>query len=66
MKDPHVESLRYRLKKSETTIYKDPPVVNVIRDEFECNLDNGVLICKMRKHYSTVKGNGVRLHKFTL
>ena len=55
MKDPHVESLRYRLETSETTTYKNPPAVEVIRDEFECRLNDGVLKCHMREHYPTVE-----------
>lgn len=54
MRDPHVESLRYRLKTSATTIYKNPLAVKVIRDEFECHLNDGVLTCHMRKHYPVV------------
>lgn len=54
MRDPHVESLRYRLKTSATTIYKNPPAVKVIHDEFECHLNDGVLTCHMREHYPAV------------
>ena len=54
MRDPHVESLRYRLKTSATTIYENPPAVKVIRNEFECHLNDGVLTCHMREHYPTV------------
>ena len=54
MRDPHVESLRYRLKTSETTTYENPPAVKVIRNEFECHLNDGVLICHMREHYPAV------------
>ena len=54
MRDPHVESLRYRLKTSETTNYENPPAVKVIRNEFECHLNDGVLICHMREHYPAV------------
>ncbi|GAG92956.1 unnamed protein product, partial [marine sediment metagenome] len=49
MRDPHVESLRYRLKTSETTIYKNPPAVKFTRNEFECHLNDGVLTCHMRE-----------------
>ena len=54
MRDPHVESLRYRFKTSETTTYENPPAVKVIRNEFECHLNDGVLICYMREHYPDV------------
>jgi len=54
MRDPHVESLRYRLKTSETTAYENPPAVKVIRDEFECHLNDGVLTCHMQEHYPAV------------
>ena len=55
MRDPHVESLRYRLETSVTTTYKNPLAVEVIRDEFECRLSDGVLTCRMKKHYPTVE-----------
>lgn len=55
MRDPHVESLRYRLKTSATTTYKNPPAVKVIRDEFECHLNDGVLTCRIREHYPAVE-----------
>lgn len=55
MRDPHVESLRYRLDTSETTTYENPPAVEVSRDEFECRLNDGVLTCRMREHYPTVE-----------
>ena len=55
MRDPHVESLRYRLKTPATTIYENPPAVKVIRNEFECHLNNGVLTCRMREHFPAVE-----------
>lgn len=55
MRDPHVESLRYRLKTSATTIYKNPPAVKFTRNEFECYLKDGVLTCRMREHFPTVE-----------
>ena len=55
MRAPHVESLRYRLKTSATTNYENPPVVEVIRNEFECHLDDGVLKCRMREHFPAVE-----------
>lgn len=55
MRDPRVESLRYRLKTSATTIYENPPAVKVIRNEFECHLDDGVLKCRMREHFPAVE-----------
>jgi len=55
MRDPHVESLRYRLKTSATTTYENPPAVKFIRDEFECHLNDGVLKCRMREHFPTVE-----------
>ena len=54
MRDPHVKSLRYKLKTHATTIYKNPPAVKVIRAEFECLLNDGVLTCHMREHYPAV------------
>ena len=55
MRDPHVVSLHYKLKTPETTIYKNPPAVKVKRNEFECQLDDGVLVCRMREHFSTIE-----------
>ena len=54
MRDPHVKSLRYKLKTHATTIYKNPPAVKVVRAEFECLLNDGVLTCHMREHYPAV------------
>ncbi|NVM46960.1 MAG: hypothetical protein HWN79_18800, partial [Candidatus Lokiarchaeota archaeon] len=54
MRDPHVESLRFRLKTAATTNYENPPAVKFIRDEFECHLNDGVLTCHMREHYSAL------------
>jgi hypothetical protein len=55
MRDSHVESLRYRLKTSATTTYKNPPVVEVSCDEFKCYLNDGVLTCYMQEHYTTIE-----------
>jgi len=55
MRDPHVENLRYRLKTSATTIYKNPPAIKASRDEFVYDLNEGVLTCRMREHYPTVR-----------
>ena len=55
MRDPHVESLRYRLKPPETTIYKNAPAVTANRSEFEYNLNDGILTCHMREHYPAVR-----------
>ena len=55
MRDPHVESLRYRLKTSATTTYENPRAVKFIRDEFEYNLNDGILTCHMREHYPAVR-----------
>ena len=63
MRDPHVESLCYKLKTSETTTYDNPPAVEVIRNEFECCLKDGILTCLMREwlKISYVHGK-LRLH----
>ena len=55
MRDPHIESLRYRLKPSETTIYKNAPAVTANRSEFEYHLNDGILTCHMLEHYPTVR-----------
>ena len=55
MRDPHIESLYYKLKTPETTIYENPPVVNFIRNEFDCHLEDDILTCQMREHFPTVK-----------
>jgi len=55
MRDPHVEILYYKLKTPETTIFENPPVVKFIRNEFEGHLEDGILTCRMREHFSTVK-----------
>jgi len=55
LQDPHVVNLRYKLITPETTTYKNPPIVKGNCDEFNYCLDNGVLICEMQRHFSTIK-----------
>ena len=55
MRDPHVESLRYKLKTPATTIYENTPTVKVRHNEFECHLNDGVLTCHLREHFPAVK-----------
>jgi hypothetical protein len=55
MRDPHVESLRYRVVSRENFSYHQPPPVEVEYTEFSGRLEDGLLTCNMKQHYSAVK-----------
>lgn len=55
MRDPHVEILRYRLETGKDVSYDNPPPVDVHTETFEGNLNNGILTCHMKTHYSLVE-----------
>lgn len=55
MRDPHVETLRYKLETGQEISYDSPPPVEVSTDTFEGSLSNGVLICHMKHHYPSVE-----------
>jgi hypothetical protein len=53
VRDPHVESLTYRLQVGETSQYVDPPRLEGATDEFSYVLENGVLVLHMKKHHAS-------------
>lgn len=55
MRDPHVESLTYRLQPGETSQYVDPPRVEGATEEFSYVLEDGVLTLQMKKHYASAE-----------
>lgn len=54
MIDPHVESLRYKVVTRENFSYRQPPPIEVQYPEFSGRLEEGILICSMKQHYSAV------------
>lgn len=55
MREPHVESLQYRLETDEKTTYNNPPAVQWETDEFCACLDDGLLEIRMKTHFSSVE-----------
>jgi hypothetical protein len=55
MRDPHVESMRYRFVViDETTTFSEAaPAVELTTDEFSARLDDGLLEIKMSVHYAS-------------
>jgi len=49
-----VKSLVYRVTSTEDTIYKDPAPLEVDTEKWKGRLDNGILTCHMKAHYSSV------------
>ena len=49
-----MESLVYQMKVAENTIYDDPSPLAVDMEEWNGQLENGVLTCHMKLHYSSV------------
>jgi hypothetical protein len=53
MRDPHVESLSYRLTTDETTSFKNPPQLTFETDDFEATLAGDILNLKLKDHFAT-------------
>ena len=49
-----VKSLVYRVTSGEDTIYKEPAPLEVDTEKWKGCLDNGILTCHMKAHYSSV------------
>ena len=54
MKEPRVESLVYQIKSAEDIVYDDPPSLDVDTEKWKGHLENGILTCRMKVHYSSV------------
>jgi hypothetical protein len=54
MRDPHVESLRYRLTTSSSTTFDAPPPVPVEKDDFRAELRDGILTVEMKQHCASI------------
>ncbi len=54
MNDPHVVSLRYRVKTDKSVSYNKPPAVNVSGTAYDMTLNDDVLIVTMKEHHPTV------------
>lgn len=55
MRDPHVESLRYRLQPDGTWEYVNAPRLEGMTGDFRYALDNGALTLHLKTHYATVE-----------
>jgi hypothetical protein len=51
MRDPHVNSLRYRIVPSEDVTFDQPPPIEWDTDDFHMRLENGVATFEMLRHY---------------
>jgi hypothetical protein len=54
MRDPHVQTLRYRFGHGSHVSYKNPSTVNFITEDFEGILEDGVLLVKLVTHFDGV------------
>jgi hypothetical protein len=54
MNDPHVVSLRYRIKTDKTVSYNNPPAVTVSEAAYDMTLVDDVLTVTMKEHHPTV------------
>lgn len=55
MRKPHVENLYYKLKTDDTVSYKQPSPIDFEREEFKGHLEDNLLTCEMKKHYSSLR-----------
>ena len=55
MRDPHVETLRYRVETANNVAYDNPPPVEVDEGEFSGHLENGIFTCDMKSHCSSIE-----------
>jgi len=56
MRDPHVESLRYRLEVNEAYgRLENPPPLEQETDAYRMRLEDGVLSVEMKEHHATVE-----------
>lgn len=53
MNDPHVADLIYRLDKTDSLEFRDPPPVDLDASEFSGRLEDGELHLIPQNHYST-------------
>jgi len=54
LKEQRVESLVYQVKSAEDIIYADPPLLDIDTEKWMGHLENGILTCRMKVHYSSV------------
>lgn len=55
MRDPHVESLIYKLQTAQNVTYDNPSPLEIDYEEFSSRLDNDVLTCQMEVHYPSIE-----------
>jgi hypothetical protein len=54
LKQQPVESLFYQMRSAEDITYDDPPALDVDTETWRGHLENGILTCHMKVHYSSV------------
>lgn len=54
MRDPHVEWLLYRMESAPTTIFENPPAVELETPDFRLTLRNAEARFYMKSHYATL------------
>lgn len=55
MNDPHIDSLRYRLKTDESFEFADPPPLESEMPNFRLRLEDNVLTVRPKAHYPSVE-----------
>jgi len=55
MRDPHVETLRYRVETANNVTYNNPPSIGVDEEEFNGHLEDGIFACEMKSHYPSIE-----------
>lgn len=57
MRDPHVETLRYRLETANNVAYHNPPPIEVDEGEFSGHLEDGIFTCHMKSHFPSIEAD---------
>src|SRR3990172_2429812 len=54
MRDPHVVSLKYKLETTGYVSFENAPPVEAEEGSFSVRLENGIVTCKLKEHFSSV------------
>lgn len=64
MRDPHVETLFYRLETDKNTTYNNPPPITYEAEDFSVQLKNELLKVALKRHFPTVEEARYEIEKF--
>ncbi len=64
MRDPHVNSLRFRVETGKNISYVNPPPIGVETTEFRAELKEGILTFDFKQHYDSVERARVAVRDF--